>query len=346
MNYITINEFISTQLGSIKSYVFFMKVKDLIPIYYVAVRGRDDIAGAVQRLLNKRRIGDIKKFILEGNMFFNTFILNWADQNYPLLIAKNSLSIPCVPAGAQVIDGQHRLEGLKIACEEKSEIGEQNVLILLTQNLTTQEAAQIFLNINTEQKPVPRSLVYDLFGEIKTPDYHIVRATDISKELHEDYKSPYYQCIKLAGSGQGIGKVDLSAVVNVLKQFTIDTGIFNEYNLADFESQYKVIFNFFNAIRYFYDKEGYWLKSSNPFMTNAGCHAAIEFLCKDLIPKCVERKSFEEVVIKELLSLDKTWLLFKDELRNKQGKEQRNIVYQYLKSALLKDVPGQNEYKF
>ncbi len=39
-------------------------------------------------------------------------------------------------------------------------------------------------------------------------------------------------------------------------------------------------------------------------------------------------------------------LLYKDELKNKQGKEQRNIVYQYLKSALLKDVPAQNEYKF
>lgn len=57
-------------------------------------------------------------------------------------------------------------------------------------------------------------------------------------------------------------------------------------------------------------------------------------------------KSFELKTIKELLPLDEVGLLYKVDLKNKQGKEQRNIVYQYLKSALLKDVPAQNEYRF
>lgn len=47
-----------------------------------------------------------------------------------------------------------------------------------------------------------------------------------------------------------------------------------------------------------------------------------------------------------MIPLDKTDLIYKEELKNKQGKEQRNIVYQYLKSTLLKDVPAQNEYRF
>lgn len=58
------------------------------------------------------------------------------------------------------------------------------------------------------------------------------------------------------------------------------------------------------------------------------------------------KRSFEEKTIRELIPLDEAGLLYKEDLRNKQGKEQRNIVYQYLKSALLKDVPMQNEYKF
>ena len=164
--------------------------------------------------------------------------------------------------------------------------------------------------------------------------------------MHEDLDSPYYQCIKLPGSAQGVGKVDLSAMVNAIKQFTTEQGVFNEYNLRDFESQYKVICNFFNVLRSFYEKEGMWLKSGNPFMANSGCYAGIDFLCKDLIPKCAERKSFEQTTIRSLIPLDKTDLIYKEELKNKQGKEQRNIVYQYLKSALLKDVPAQNEYKF
>lgn len=80
MNYTVINNYITTKLGDIDVKIFLMKVKDLLPIYYVAVRGRDNIPGAVQRVLSKRRISSIKSFILDGNMFFNTFILNWVEK--------------------------------------------------------------------------------------------------------------------------------------------------------------------------------------------------------------------------------------------------------------------------
>lgn len=344
--YIRINKFLSIRLGDIDAYIFTMKVKDVLPIYYVAVRGKDNVEGAVQRVLNKRRISSIKKFILEGNMFFNSFILNWSDTNYGIKIENGDLCIPEISAGAQVIDGQHRLEGLKQAYDEDEKIGEQSIVIVMVENLNTAEAAKIFLNINTEQKPVPNSLVYDLFGEGKSKDYFIVRAKDIAEKLHTDPQSPYYQSIKMPGSSQGVGKVDLSTVVNALKQYIDDKGVFVEYHIDDFEIQYKVILNYFNAIRCFYDDEGIWLKSINPFMTNSGFYAAIEFLCKDLIVKCVERKSFEETTVMSLIDLSEVGLLYKDELKNKQGKEQRNIVYNYLKTALLKDVPLQNEYKF
>ena len=75
MEYITISKYMQTDLGDVKAYIFIAKVKDILPIYYVAVRGRDDVEGAVQRVLNRRRINSIKDFVLDGNMFFNTFIL-------------------------------------------------------------------------------------------------------------------------------------------------------------------------------------------------------------------------------------------------------------------------------
>ena len=81
MEYTNIQEFVSVKLSDIDAYIFAMKIKDVLPIYYVAVRGRDNVEGAVQRVLNKRRITSIKNFVLEGNMFFNSFVLNWADSN-------------------------------------------------------------------------------------------------------------------------------------------------------------------------------------------------------------------------------------------------------------------------
>lgn len=346
MEYIYIDEYIKAKLGDVDAYIFLAKVKDILPIYYVAVRGRDNEAGAVQRILNRRRITAIADFVLEGNMFFNTFILNWTDEYYSIMKGKGKLQIPSVSASVQVIDGQHRLEGLKRANDTDTAIGENDILVILVEHISTQDAAKIFLNINTEQKPVPPSLVYDLFGEIKDKNYYIVRATDIGNKLHEDKESPYYQCIKLPGSAQGVGKIDLSTVVNALKVYTVEQGTFSQYNLNDFESQYRVVFNFFNAIKFFYEKETSWLKSQNPFMMNAGFHAGVKFLCEDIIPRCVEKRSFEEKTIRGLIPLNEQGLLFKNDIKNRQGKDQRNEIYNFLKSSLLREVPDQDEYKF
>jgi DGQHR domain-containing protein len=346
MNYYSTNNYIKASFGNADAYIFLMDITSVLPIYYVAVRGRDNIDGAVQRVLNKRRLADISNFVLQGNMFYNTFLLNWTDNNFPPEITDEYIKIPIVSAAAQVIDGQHRLEGLKMAYEKDDNIGNKKILIVMTKNLSTKEAANIFININTEQKPVPKTLVYDLFSELKPKDYFLVRAKDIADKLHNEKDSPYYQAIKMVGAAQGVGKVDFSTVVNAFKEYTTDDGVFQQYNLNDIESQYKLICNYFDAIKFFYEEEGIWLKSQNPFMMNAGFHSAVKFLCEDLIPKCALLRSFETTTIKTILSIDKQGLIYRDDIKNLQGKEQRNEIYRYLKSLILKDVPNINEYKF
>ncbi len=66
----------------------------------------------------------------------------------------------------------------------------------------------------------------------------------------------------------------------------------------------------------------------------------------NLIDKCVERKSFEQSIISSLIDLDEVGLLYREDIKNMQGKEQRNEIYRYLKNSLLREVPEQNEYKF
>ena len=50
--------------------------------------------------------------------------------------------------------------------EKDASVGDRNIIVIMTDRLKTDDAAKIFLNINTEQRPVPPSLIYDLFGEI------------------------------------------------------------------------------------------------------------------------------------------------------------------------------------
>ena len=156
---------LKTNFGSIPVYTFQMKVKDIVFISYVAIRGVDDEEGAVQRVLSKRRISEISNFILEGNMFFNTFILNWTEKELIPTYTNGSISVPISHASAQMIDGQHRLAGLQDAMDKDPNIGDREILVSLCINLTTSQAATIFLNINSKQVQVPRSLIYDLFGE-------------------------------------------------------------------------------------------------------------------------------------------------------------------------------------
>ncbi|MCL2821374.1 MAG: DGQHR domain-containing protein [Oscillospiraceae bacterium] len=338
--------YLAMSFGTVSTHVFKAKVRDILQIYYIAVRGRDDIEGAVQRLLNPRRINDIKNFILRGNVFLTPFIMNWTENKHKPKCTDGVIRIPITPSAAQVIDGQHRLFGLSRAIEEKPSIGEMEVLIILTQYINTKEAAQIFLNINAEQKPVPKSLVYDLFGEVRDKDFHIVRATELADKLHVEEDSAFYQLIKKPGAPIGSGKVDLSAVVGAIKDYLEDDGIFQQYKLSEMETQYRVINNYFTALKNAYESNGGWLSIKNPFLTNSGFYASIKFLCEDLIPKCSSGKSFTIESISHLMQIDSDKLIYREDIKNLSGKEQRSVIYNYLKRLLLREVPDEDEYEF
>ena len=342
MEYLVIKNFIEFNCRDIKAYIFKAKAKDILPLYYVAVRGKNTEEGAVQRVLSTKRIGDIAEYVLKGNMFLNTFILNWANQEVEIDIEKE-IKIPKIASSMQIIDGQHRLEGIKRACATDSLCGEMELLIVLTNRLTTKLAAEIFLNINSEQKQVPKSLVYDLFGEIRDPDYHIARARELAIRMNDDIDSPFYQCVKMPGSINK-GKIDLSTIVSALKEYLKDSNVFDQYNLTDFEFQYHIIQNYHEVIRNAYGDK--WISTDNPFLTSAGYFALMKFFCEKLIPLCANKGSFEKTTIQELLNFNNEELLFRDELKNQQGKGQRQYIFNYLIKILTKDLPTSNGYKF
>lgn len=324
--------------------MFTISLEEIINNCYVAIRGIDNEPGAVQRVLNTRRINSIRDFVLKGHDFICPFVLNWSQADQHLIITESKIEILEIQHSIQVIDGQHRLEGIKEAAKTKPDVLKNRIIVILTENLSTEKAAQIFLNINTEQKPVPQSLVFDLFSEIDEKDSYKCRINDLVHKLHEEKTSPYSNLIKVPGST--VGKIDFSTCVTSLKPYICDKGVFEQYGFKGFEYQYNILENFFNCLKKFYEKEGLWLSSKNPFMTNAGFYGAIKFLCSDLFSKCFNAKTFEVKFMENELKLDDVGLLLKEELKNKQGKEQRNEVYNYLKQSLIKDVPNSNEFKF
>lgn len=342
MDYLEIENFFEYDCRDIKSYVFKVKAKEILPLYYVAVRGKDTEEGAVQRVLSPKRIADIANYVLKGNVFMNTFIMNWANADCEVEFG-NVIKIPKIAASMQVIDGQHRLEGIKAAYSVNQECGDIDILVVLTNRLTTELAAEIFLNINYQQKQVPKSLVYDLFGEIRDPDYNIARARDLSIKMNNDVNSPYYQCVKMPGT-KNKGRIDLSTFISAIKEYLKDGGIFETYNITSFEMQYGILNNFFFVIKSAYGEK--WLSTLNPFLTSAGYFAAIKFFCEKMIPLCASNYSFEIATIQTMLRFDSYELLLRDSLKNQQGKEQRASIYKYLLDVLTRDLPTSDGYKF
>lgn len=339
---------IKTKFGDLTVFTQSMKIKDVVDIFYVAVRGKDEEEGAVQRVLNRQRITSIKKYVLEGNNFYSTFILNWTDNKLKPVFIDNEITIPIVNYSAQAIDGQHRLVGLQEALKENENIGEKEILVTLSLNLKTKDAARIFININSEQKPVPKSLIYDLFGEIESDTNHSInRATDIADELNQNVESPFYSSIKYPGQPKGVGLVDLSTVVSSLKKHLEPDGVFASHKLTNLQNQKAVILNYFTAIKFYYDREEIWSnKNKNPFLTNAGFFGAIEHLIKNLLIKCAEKKSFKTDDFKALLDLPKGALIQRIDLKNLEGKSQRKAIVDYLQENYLKSLPNQEEYEF
>lgn len=336
------------KLGDVPSYTFTMKVEDLVSIYYVAVRGVDTTPGSVQRVLNKGRISKIKEYILEGNTFFNSFILNWTDSSYLPEITDKDIKLKLIPSSAQVIDGQHRLVGFEEAMMEDPAIGERDIIVTLCIRLSTKQAAEIFLNINTEQKPVPKSLMFDLFGEVIDDESHSVnRATDIARELNEDMFSPLYKCFKFPGSPRGVGQIELSTFVSSMKEPLKRGGTFSLYKLTSYDFQKSVVGNFFQAIKEYYVEAQLWhIKSKNPFLKASGFNGAIEFLVSSLIQRCAEKSSFSVATMKKIIDFDVDDLLTLEELKGLDGKTSKKRVKEALERNLLKSLPDNHDYEF
>ncbi len=339
---------LEARFGDVPTYTFTMKVKDVLAIYYVAVRGVDNEEGAVQRVLNKRRINDIKEFILGGHTFFNSFILNWTDVNFAPSIDDNLISLPLIHGSAQVIDGQHRLAGFDAAIADEESVGDRDIIITLCLKLTTKKAAEIFLNINTEQKPVPKSLMYDLFGEVIDDETHAVnRATDIARYLNDDPESPLYKLIKFPGSPRGQGSIELSTFVSSIKEHLKPGGTFGVYKLNTLDHQKMVITNFFKSVKSFYMTNKIWeSKVKNPFIKAAGFNGAIDFLISSLIQRCAEKSSFSVETISKIISFEKEDLVTWDDLKGLDGKTSRKKVKEALEANLLKSLPAQDDYEF
>jgi DGQHR domain-containing protein len=298
----------------------------LTTIAYASTRGVDSEEGAVQRLLNPRRVASIKKFTLEVGDYPTSVVLNWVDVEHPLKRNGNTIEIPEISRAAQLIDGQHRVAGLRAAMEDDPSIENLEIPVAIFENLNTTDCASIFLSINTQQKPVPSSLVYDLYGvaDESVVDPAATRARDIAIALNEDEDSPYYEQIKLPGSPRRKGGIALSTAATAIKPLVEPKGDFEQRGITQFETQKQVIKNLFSALSEHYG-EG-WYETTNAFMYAAGFTGAIDFLRTKLLSYGHTHKSYTQQTFFDAIRMQRNDLILQQEVKGKGGKDAPAII--------------------
>lgn len=137
------------------------------------------------------------------------FYLKGQNELYKLYIPRN-------PKITLIVDGQHRFFGTKLLYNSltspdlKEKVENFEFIITFLVGFDIYEVGQIFATVNFKQKPVNRSLYYDIFGSAPQTDREgnlqndIRLAHDLALHLNNNSTSPIKDMIKLLGKGYGL----------------------------------------------------------------------------------------------------------------------------------------------
>jgi len=182
-------------IGSIDS-------SDLVHISYSDVRRMEErdveVLSGIERPLSMKRVGELRRYVKNIDASFPTGIILAIDSdNAEYIKATGTMTIKRDPNVAKIIDGQHRIDGLRDYSGPKFQL---NVTIFIDMDIEDQ--ALLFATINLKQTPVGKSLAYDLFEFAKTRSPQKT-CHNIAKLLNSKEGSPFHRRIMILGVATG-----------------------------------------------------------------------------------------------------------------------------------------------
>lgn len=175
--------------------------KEILEYFFIDQRRYvKDKSEGTQREDSSKRIKEIAKYVTTVDATFPTAIIMAAPPESYNIDRDNKTITINDGARIEVVDGQHRIEGLKLAASKYGiEWVEKFTLpcIFLLEPID-EEKAFIFATINGKQNKVNASIVYDLFGVSATPDPYNILHT-LARTLNFKESSPFKDRLKMLG---------------------------------------------------------------------------------------------------------------------------------------------------
>lgn len=288
----------------------------------------------IQREINNQKVNYIKDYLTSVDATMpNSIILNITSDKI-INKTNNSITIKNTKDTFTIIDGQHRLKGF-----EDNEGIDFDLSITFFIDLPIEEQSRVFVTINSEQTKVDPSISFYQENKEKyfTPRKMVA---DLSIMFSKDLDSPWRNKIKLIGKKDELSEnatISLSAfaqriltyiyndkkyfntlrnklITNNNESLCIDIGdsyggsiLWEFYSSHDELSLYKILLNYFNALKNIFKND--W-ESKNSLLTKTTGYNALMTLFKDVYTEGYDQGNLDESFfynkLKPLQQLDST----------------------------------------
>ena len=195
-----------SKMGGLTYYTFAIRPDYLLKISYVAHRAKGKALDldAYQRMISKSRLRSIGEYIAADGVFPTNIVINIEQARYVRFDRGKQegdeqgalfgwLTLSPAYGAAWIIDGQHRL----FAYSGHSRADKSYLTVLAFVGLSASRQAQLFVDINSEQRRVKRSLLVELDAVLKWDSEDREKRIDAiisraSLALDEDPSSPLH----------------------------------------------------------------------------------------------------------------------------------------------------------
>lgn len=258
--------------GNLTLYATSLKVSDLLIKNFYSIERLDPENAnekGYQRLLNKGRAKKLAEYIISGqdskDSFLPTSIFMATNKDVYFNSKNNTIEIDIKDIGPfNIVDGQHRVEGLKMAAEKDKRVLKFDIPVNIAVNLSEIEQMCHFLIVNTTQRSVEEGVAQRIRARLtkslnvdETPTLPKWILSSVQKGedekaleyvdfLNTDEKSPWKNKIKMANDEIGEGSINQKSFVKAIKKYVLVAN--NPIMLETEERQRKIYLNYWIAI--------------------------------------------------------------------------------------------------
>lgn len=307
--------------GGLTLYATSIKVKELVSekFYSVETLDPDDLSDkGYQRLLNTARAKRLADYIVKGqdsnDAFLPTSVFLATDKSIAFNEQDNTIEIDTsIVCPFSVVDGQHRLEGLKMAAQKDPRVLDFETPVNTAINLPRIAQMCHFLIVNTTQKSVDKAVEQRIIARLSEaldvedipslPKWilNTVEKGEVDKALkyvtylNEAEDSPWKGKILMANDVSDEATINQRSFVKAIVKYVLTAN--NPLTIVkDFEKEKKIFLNYWKAIAMHLDDGN----STVLYKYNG-----VELFCKFSIPfftKLQDRGNFTVPTMEKLLA--------------------------------------------